>query len=112
MLGLVEFVETSVFTRQIDQLLTEDERGLLMQHLVNQPRAGGVIPGSGGLRKLRWSASGRGKRGGARIIYYLQVSQSRVLLLSAFANNERSALTKEQVKTLRRYVESELCNEG
>jgi len=63
-------IETSVFTRRITELLSDDEYRELQATLVERPKAGPVIPGSGGIRKLRWSASGRGKRGGARVIYY------------------------------------------
>jgi hypothetical protein len=66
-----------------------------------------TIPGTGGLRKLRWVAPGRGKRGGTRVIYFWHPASSRLLMLFAFAKNERADLTAEQRKVLRRIVESE-----
>lgn len=72
-------VETSVFTKRVLKLLLDDEYRELQSELVDRPNAGAVIPGSGGIRKLRWSASGRGKRGGARIIYYWANSENRPL---------------------------------
>ena len=68
-LGMV-FIETSRFTRLVSAHLTEDEYAALQAHLLQHLDQGSVVPGSGGVRKLRWSGSGRGKRGGLRIIYY------------------------------------------
>jgi len=63
-------IETHIFTRKLKALLTDDEYRKLQNELVLRPDAGKIIPGSGGLRKLRWAGSGRGKRGGVRVIYY------------------------------------------
>jgi len=65
-------VETSVFTRQVLDLLSDEEYRKLQIELANYPDAGAVIKGSGGLRKMRWKAKGRGKRGGVRVIYHWQ----------------------------------------
>ena len=61
-------IETPIFTRRIQAILADDEYRLLQAQLVRKPDAGKIIPGSGGLRKLRWSAGGHGKRGGIRVI--------------------------------------------
>jgi mRNA-degrading endonuclease RelE of RelBE toxin-antitoxin system len=66
------FIETKIFTRLVQDYLTDDEYRELQTMLIEQPEAGDVIPGSGGVRKLRWRAPGRGKRGGYRVIYYLK----------------------------------------
>ena len=100
-------IETSIFTRQIQQLLADDEYRVLQAALVNHPDAGAIIPGSGGLRKVRWSQPGRGKSGGIRVIYYWVVDQERILMLLAYAKNEQENLTPKQVKILRDIVESE-----
>jgi len=63
-------IETPIFTRRTQSILEDDEYRLLQAQLIQKPDAGKIIPGSGGLRKLRWSASGHGKRGGIRVIYY------------------------------------------
>lgn len=100
-------IETPIFTRRIQELITEDEYRLLQTHLVNRPDDGKIIPGSGGLRKLRWSAGGHGKRGGIRSIYYWFVSQDLILLLYAYPKSEQDDLTPEQLKQLKRIVEKE-----
>ena len=100
-------VETRAFTARIDDLLTEEQYRALQLELVRRPTAGTTIPGTGGLRKFRWTASGRGKRGGSRVIYFWHPVSSRLLMLFAFAKNERADLTADQRKVLRRIVESE-----
>ena len=88
-------IETSVFTRRVTVLLSDDEYRELQATLVERPKAGPVIPGSGGIRKLRWSASGRGKRGGARVIYYWATEQDHLLMLFIYAKNESEDLTRK-----------------
>ncbi len=100
-------IETSVFTRRVQSLLADEEYRQLQAMLVERPTAGVVIPGSGGLRKLRWALPGRGKRGGARIIYYWAISRDQILMLFIFAKNERSDLTPNQLSVLRQMVEEE-----
>jgi hypothetical protein len=100
-------IETSIFTRQVQVLLSGEEYRNLQSTLVQHPDIGAVIPGSGGLRKMRWSMRGRGKRGGVRTIYYWAVSQDQILMLLMYAKNEKDALTPEQLKVLRRIVEEE-----
>jgi hypothetical protein len=100
-------IETPIFTKRIQELLTNDEYRLFQAHLVNRTDVGKIIPGSGGLRKLRWSGGGHGKRGGIRSIYYWFVSQDIILLLYAYPKNERDDLTPEQLKQLKKIVEKE-----
>jgi mRNA-degrading endonuclease RelE of RelBE toxin-antitoxin system len=101
-------IETPIFTRRIQDILSDEEYRLLQSQLLQRPDAGKIIPGSGGLRKLRWSASGRGKRGGARVIYYWFVSNEIIMMLFAFAKNEQDDLTSDQLKQLKKIVEGEL----
>jgi mRNA-degrading endonuclease RelE of RelBE toxin-antitoxin system len=101
-------IETPVFTKRILEVLSDDEYRELQQVLAKNPAQGAIIPGGGGLRKIRWKTGGRGKRGGARIIYYWFVSDSTVLMLFVFKKNERSDITKAQLKVLRTIVEKEL----
>ncbi len=99
----MEFVETSIFTQRITKLLTDDEYHDLQAVLAENPKAGDVIPGAGGLRKLRWRTAGRGKRGGMRVIYYCW-SERRLYMIFAYDKTEQGDLTHEQLKTLRAYV--------
>jgi hypothetical protein len=101
------FIETSVFTRQVQELLTDEEYRELQKTLVNRPDAGALIVGSGGLRKIRWVRQGRGKRGGVRVIYYRAVSQEQILMLFLYPKGERDDLTPAQVKLLRQIVQEE-----
>jgi hypothetical protein len=75
--------------------------------LVLRPEQGAVIPGSGGLRKLRWAAVGRGKRGGLRVIYYWVPDEEVFYMLYAYAKNEQGDLTPAQVRILVRLVREE-----
>ena len=102
------FVETPIFTRRVVELLDEEQYRLLQGVLVAAPESGKVIPNSGGLRKLRWAGSGRGKRGGIRVIYYWLPEQAEILMLFLFAKNEQSDLDAQQLRKLRRTVEEEL----
>ena len=103
----VVIVETKSFTARIDDLLTADEYRSLQLELVQQPAAGNVIPGAGGIRKLRWGALGRGKRGGARVIYFWHAASETILMLFVYPKNERGDLTPAQRKALRLVVERE-----
>lgn len=100
-------VETSVFTRQVQALLTDDEYMQLQVALIQRPDMGPVMPGSGGIRKARWPARGRGKRGGLRVIYYWAVSPEQLLMLFIYAKGEQEDLLPAQLKILRKIVEEE-----
>ena len=100
-------IETPIFTGKIEAILSDEEYRLLQIQLINKPDSGKIIRGSGGLRKLRWSAGGHGKRGGIRVIYYWFVSQDTLLLLFAYSRSEQGELTPEQLKQLKRVVEGE-----
>jgi hypothetical protein len=100
-------IETPIFTRRIQELIPEEEYRLLQLHLVNKPDGGKVVPGSGGLRKLRWSAGGHGKSGGIRVIYYWVVSADTILFLYAYPKSRQDDLTPEQLQQIRKVVEKE-----
>ncbi|MHB8881024.1 MAG: type II toxin-antitoxin system RelE/ParE family toxin [Thermodesulfovibrionales bacterium] len=100
-------IETPIFTRRIQELITDEEYRLLQIHLVNRPDVGKILPGSGGLRKLRWSAGGHGKKGGIRSIYYWFVAHDIILLLYSYPKNEQDNLTPEQLRQLKKIIEKE-----
>jgi hypothetical protein len=103
----VELIETSTFTRQVMALLTDEEYGIFQMALAANPGMGAVIKGGGGLRKVRVAVESRGKRGGARVIYYWAVRKDLILLLFAYAKNETSDLTKKQIAQLAGLVKRE-----
>jgi mRNA-degrading endonuclease RelE of RelBE toxin-antitoxin system len=103
----VIFLETPIFTRQINALVDDDQYRQLQLRLLAHPDAGDLIPGSGGLRKVRMAVSGRGKRGGARIIYYWITANSQIYMPLAYAKSEQDDLSEEQLKTLRTLVRQE-----
>lgn len=100
------FFETSVFTRRVTELLADDEYAELQRVLAANPDAGDVIPGSGGLRKLRWAAQGRGKRGGLRIIYFRVISREQFYMLLIYGKSTQEDLSPDQLRALRRAVET------
>ncbi|PVZ41845.1 type II toxin-antitoxin system RelE/ParE family toxin [Pseudomonas sp. CC120222-01a] len=99
------FIETPVFTKRVKALLEDDTYRLLQVKLMSTPDAGDLIEGTGGLRKLRVAASGHGKRGGARVIYYHFNSDSQIAMLYIFPKNEHSDLSSEQRKALKNIIE-------
>jgi len=100
--------ETSVFTRRVEKLLDRESYRLLQLRLATEPECGDLIRGTGGLRKVRWQGSGRGKRGGVRVIYYWAQGPEIILLLVIYGKNEQDDLTPDQRKILKAIVEEEL----
>lgn len=84
----VSVIETHAFARQAEKIWDESERSALIDHLAFNPEAGVVIPGTGGVRKLRWGRAGMGKRGGARVIYYYYHEDAPLYLITAYAKSE------------------------
>ncbi|MDB6167778.1 MAG: type toxin-antitoxin system RelE/ParE family toxin [Verrucomicrobia bacterium] len=103
----MEFVRLPLFEKSVTFFSEDDIFDLELALLLN-PSAGALIPGGRGLRKLRRPLRGRGKRGGARIIYYLATADHRILLLYAYAKNTTADLTAEQLKLLIRTACQEL----
>jgi len=106
----MEIIETSFFTRKIRELISDEEYAELQFALIQRPDIGVVIPQSGGIRKIRWSGSGRGKRGGIRVIYYWYVNEQQIYMLLAYAKNEQANLSTAQLKVLKKLVEEEFGN--
>ena len=98
--------ETPIFTKQADDLFDEDEKQELITFLSLNPLAGDVIAGAGGVRKVRFAASGRGKRGGARVVYFYHNPSLPLFALTAYAKNQRDDLTQDQRDGFRQLAKS------
>jgi hypothetical protein len=98
---MLTFIETKLFTRLVPEYLSDDEYGALQHALVMNPDAGAVIPGTGGVRKLRWSVAGRGKRGGIRVIYYVRTRQGQIWMLTAYAKNVVETIPAHVLRKIR-----------
>ena len=84
----MEFIEATAFTKHLYDYLSEDEFIGLQSFLLQYPESGKVVPGSGGVRKVRWAMSGKGKSGGVRIIYYFKKQDDEIWLLTIYSKNE------------------------
>ena len=96
----VVFIETSTFTRLLYDYLTDDEYAGLQSFLLQHPDTGDVVPGSGGVRKIRWAMRGRGKRGGVRVIYYWKKRDDEMWMLTLYAKNEASTISSHVLKKI------------
>lgn len=101
------FIETSVFTRLIKNLISDESYLELQEWIAECPGRGKVIPESGGCRKLRWKITGKGKRGGIRVIYYWLKESDQIFMLIAYAKADTDDLTQEQIRLLRDLVKNE-----
>ena len=102
---MLTVVETLLFQRQWPLYWTEDERGAFAAYIAEHPSAGAVVPGSGGMRKVRWGRAGSGKSGGVRVIYFTQTAQGEVVLLTLYSKSKTDNLTGPKLKEIRRVLE-------
>ena len=100
--GLITVVETPEFVSRVDKLMTMEDAEKLIAYLARNPTAGDLVPGAGGIRKLRWKLQGRGKRGGARVIYFFHSTDIPLFALTVFAKSERVDLSQEERNSFRR----------
>ncbi|BAF71661.1 type II toxin-antitoxin system RelE/ParE family toxin [Sulfurovum sp. NBC37-1] len=99
------FIESKLFEKLREKYLEDENYRQLQNFLLEQPLAGDVIQGTGGLRKVRWSANDKGKRGGIRTIYLYITDKSHIHFLTLYAKNEVSDLTTQEKKILKSIVE-------
>ena len=104
---MISFVETRLFTRLVLEYLSEDEYRRVQAHLIRNPNAGSVVRGSGGVRKLRWPAPGRGKRGGYRLIYFVKRDDGVIWMLTIYPKNLRDVIPPKVLRQIRREIEGE-----
>jgi len=102
---MFEFVEAPSFTKTLGQYLDDDEYAKLQNHLNEHPESGVIVPGSGGVRKLRWRGEGRGKRGGLRIIYYLRLAREEIWMLTIYGKNVRENMPAHLLKAMKEAIE-------
>ena len=103
----MKFIETSIFTKQVQKLLPDENYRMLQSALMFRPDAGPVISGSGGLRKIRWKLPGSGKRGSLRLIYYWDPPES-IYMIFMYRKTDQENLTPLQVKTLKKLIKENM----
>jgi hypothetical protein len=99
------FIEAILFTKYLSSYLEDEDYRELQEFLIEQPDAGTLIQGTGGLRKLRWSLDNKGKRGGIRVIYYWQIADDQIYFFTLFSKNEISDLSAKEKKELKLMLE-------
>ena len=103
----MRFVETPVFTEALRRHLNDEQYRALQVSLVLRPEQGALIKSGGGLRKLRWQATGRGKRGGLRVIHYWEAEEAVFYMMYVYAKNEQGDLSAAQLRKLAQLVREE-----
>lgn len=94
-----------IFTEDVKQLLSDEEYAALQEHMALHPEAGAVIQGTGGLRKIRWSAGGKGKSGGVRVIYYHLTLSAQIRMILIYRKGIKDDLTPKEKEALRKLNE-------
>ena len=98
---MLSFIETPLFTRLVYDYLSDEEYAALQAHLAQDPDSGEVVSGSGGVRKVRWGAAGRGKRGGVRVIYFARAARGVIWMLTIYAKNEAENVPAHVLRKIR-----------
>jgi len=104
---MLTFIETRLFSRMVRNYLSEEDYCKLQSELIENPEAGAVVCGSGGVRKLRWAATGRGKRGGYRVIYYVRRPESVIWMLTIYPKSETDSIPGHVLKKIREEIEND-----
>ncbi|MAX87511.1 MULTISPECIES: type II toxin-antitoxin system RelE/ParE family toxin [Thalassolituus] len=98
-------VELPEFQKRASNLFTDEEKLSIINYLARHPMAGDILQGTGGIRKLRWSAQGRGKSGGARVVYFYHNGTMPLFLLTVFGKGEKANLSKAERNDLARLTD-------
>lgn len=99
-------IETPLFSKLWPRYWYEEERGAFSAFLAQNQETGDVIPGTGGLRKIRWSRAGSGKSSGVRVIYFNRLASGEIVLMVMYAKSERGNLSAKQLLEIRNVIES------
>lgn len=102
----ITFYEPKAFLKDARKTIGDEGRQRLKSFLAFNPEAGALIPGSGGVRKLRWSRPGTGKRGGARVIYYFYREDVPLYMFAIYAKSAKEDLTQDEIKEMRKRAEA------
>ena len=100
-------IETPVYSSKVNRILTEDERDTFAAFISTNPISGTVIRGSGGIRKVRWAQQGRGKSGGARIIYYNRLANGEIWLLTIYAKGDRATIPPHELRLIKETIDDD-----
>jgi hypothetical protein len=102
---MLSFIETKLFTKLVNEHLSDEEYGRLQEVLIRDPETGDLIPGSGGVRKVRWGVKGRGKRGGIRVIYYARTRQGQIWMLTLYAKNVAETIPAHVLRQIKEEID-------
>jgi hypothetical protein len=102
---MFSFIETKLFTKLVTALLSDEEYSRLQEVLIRDPEIGDLIPGSGGVRKVRWAVRGRGKRGGIRVIYYARTRQGQIWMLTLYAKNVAESIPAHVLRQIKEEID-------
>lgn len=106
-IGVVIFIETSTFSKLLPNYLSDDDYQSLQNYLLQKPDAGDIVKGSGGVRKVRWACSGKGKSGGVRVMYYFKPSAYEIWMLTLYSKSERATLAPHILKQIAEAIHQE-----
>jgi len=99
-------IETPTFSHLATDYWTEEERGAFASYIAANPEAGDVVPGSGGVRKVRWGYAGRGKRGGVRVVYFNRLAQGEIWLLLIYGKSARENIPSHVLRQIKEEIEN------
>lgn len=102
---MLMFVETPLFSRLVHDYISDVEYAALQAELALRPDAGTVVPGSGGVRKIRWGVAGRGKRGGVRVVYFVRTHLGKIWMPTIYAKNEMGSMSPTALRKIREELE-------
>ena len=104
---MFSFIETKLFSRLVRDYLSDEDYHQLQSELIRNPEAGSLVRGSGGVRKLRWAAAGRGKRGGYRVIYFVRRANNIIWMLTIYPKNVTDSIPGHVLKQVREEIEDD-----